>query len=590
MPFFSCSHISDNKLRKELGDQSVSVSVTDVGYTTISTTNTTEKTSEKKKPHNFFLLVGKDNSFRNVKATIRRDLKLCKMNFPTKEHENGFIEAVMILAMAYQGREDVTKWDDDFCNRITAFVFNALMACFNNQDFFYQRQNELLQLQPKFPNGIAFLSELEGYSDKTSNLATFCTRQLDVLEMTSKESILETIGENKIIEAMSVKQTAKLALNTWNNFITSYKESVQEDETVQTEEYKKVKQTISLRSFLKKWTPFSLAEYIKKFIAGQDKAVDIFAQMCFEHVARVANPTANIRKSNYVMFGPTGCGKTEMAKVVRQVLPVPIEVVDASAITSQGFKGMDKEELLSNLLQKHGENLLNAIIILDEFDKLCYKRTASGGDDVNRSIQFDLLKMIEGTTLYVKYSAFEGTVPLDTTNMTFVCAGAFDGAFTPNIKKAFGFGSMDVDTKEEKTILNCLLDFGMVPEIAGRISTLIPLKQLDVHDLYDILVKTENNCISSIKNLYQCAYHIKLSFTEEALMEICHSAYQTQLGARSLQSIVETVCHSVLDKQIYTAMSRMGNPTIEITSDIVQNGYVGLNKNKGNYARLAEAR
>ena len=160
---------------------------------------------------------------------------------------------------------------------------------------------------------------------------------------------------------------------------------------------------------------------------------------------------------------------------------------------------------------------------------------------MHRQVQGELLKMIEGTTLY-RYSP-QYTSEMDTEHITFVCAGAFEGAFRKDIHKGVGFGSIDEDRSAGKSVTECLEDYGMIPELAGRISSVIGLETLEEEELYDILVSKKNNCIENIRKLYRAAYHSEVDFSEDALRAVSSIAATRGLGARGLGSIVEQACH-----------------------------------------------
>lgn len=316
------------------------------------------------------------------------------------------------------------------------------------------------------------------------------------------------------------------------------------------------------KEFIKNQTPEKIYEYINKYISGQERAKQEFSSLCFEHVVRVANPQLKIRKSNYVMYGPTGCGKTELARVVKNILPVPVEILDASIITTNGFKGPDKEDIMFDLCASNPE-IEHGIIILDEFDKLCIPTYDSHGGNVNKLIQGELLKMIEGTKLY-RYKS-DLTREMDTENITFICAGAFAGAFRKEIKNGMGFGSKDENLMAGKRVSKCLEEFGMIPELAGRICSSIPLNKLEEKDLYEILKNKENNCLDNIRKLYRAAYNAEIEFSDEALHEICREAAECELGARGLGGIVENICH-LNQRKMYGKEKRV----LRITTNMVR--------------------
>ena len=319
------------------------------------------------------------------------------------------------------------------------------------------------------------------------------------------------------------------------------------------------------RTFLSGWDPESIYEYLDGYISGQEAAKTEFAQLCYEHVARIANLDLGIKKSNHVMFGPTGCGKTELARVMRSILPVPIEIVDSSVITNAGFKGSDKTDVMFELAAGN-PNIEYGIVILDEFDKLCMPSHDSTGADVHRLVQGELLKMIEGTTL--RRSTMGMSDELDTTNITFICAGAFEGAFDNHISRGLGFGSCDTDLNSGRTTMKCLEDFGMIPELAGRICSVIALDSLDEDDLYEILAHKKDNCIENMQKLFRAAYAKEVEFSDSAMREICRSAVANGLGARGLNGIVESVCHA-------GRSTAQGKGVLHITDDMVRRCCMG---------------
>ena len=289
--------------------------------------------------------------------------------------------------------------------------------------------------------------------------------------------------------------------------------------------------------FLDAYNIDSIYLYLDRFISGQEHAKMEISRICYEHVVRIANPDLRIRKSNCVMFGPTGSGKTELCRLLREILPIPIEIIDASSITMNGFKGADKEDVMMELFEDCAD-IEHGIVVMDEFDKLCLPTFTSQGENVSRILQGELLKMIEGAKISKQSGRY-----FDTTNITFICAGAFEGAFKGEIKRGLGFGGEDFDPFLNKSFVECMEDFGMIPELAGRISTVVELNALTEEDLYGILTEKDSNCIENIQKLYKAAYGIKVNFTEGALREISVRAFRSGLGARALHGIVDNVVH-----------------------------------------------
>lgn len=299
------------------------------------------------------------------------------------------------------------------------------------------------------------------------------------------------------------------------------------------------------REFLENWTPSRIISFLDTYMIGQDAAKNAMAHLCYEHIARIAHPGLRIRKTNYLMFGPTGCGKTEICRLMRRILPVPIEIVDASAITKNGFLGLQKEDLMLSLFQLH-KNMGKGIVVLDEFDKLCRPNQSSNGD-ISPTLQGQLLKMIEGTVMRKSSMHMQqGNIQMNTEDITFICAGAFVGLMDKEKEKSpLGFTGT-LEKKREQMLPERLVKYGMIPELAGRISSYIELKDLSEEDLYMILTSAAENSLENIRKLFRAAYGLELQVSDEALRLISHHAYQMHVGARALNSFLEQVCRSAL--------------------------------------------
>lgn len=312
-----------------------------------------------------------------------------------------------------------------------------------------------------------------------------------------------------------------------------------------------------LKDFLMRWSPKKIVEYLDRYIANQEDAKWELAFLCYEHVSRLKNRDASVKKTNCVMYGPTGCGKTELTRRIREIMPVPVEILDAGSITATGWSGPDKEELLYEL-KTSDPNIEYGIVILDEFDKACTPSHSAHGDDVSAKNQANLLKMIEGTKLFLnkrqRYSQSdkkkEESGFLDTTHISFICAGAFIGAFDKEKKQSIGFGAHD-ETVAENTqayITENLIEFGVIPEMAGRIGLgrAIPLNELTEDDIYEIATQKQDTAyVSALKQIEQ-TYDIKIIIEEDAMREICHIVHEQKLGARPLQGVLQFLCHEVV--------------------------------------------
>ena len=313
-------------------------------------------------------------------------------------------------------------------------------------------------------------------------------------------------------------------------------------------------------TFLKKWDIMKIYDFLDETIAGQEDAKTLAAAILYEHIVRIVNPQAGLRKSNYLMYGPTGSGKTEIWRQLRIISPVPVFIMDSSEITMQGYKGNDKEDFFL-AFSANALSMEKGIIVLDEFDKLCQRRTNSDGENVGRIVQSELLKMIEGGDLVVDKKIF------NTEAITFVCTGVFENLFgtgkdganggskdranngsddrsneDPKAEEAASAKETNAKGRDAADIMRCLTEYGMLPELAGRISTIVELHELTLDHYYDILCNSKENCIFNLQKKYKLAYNIDLRVTEDAMREIAGTAQTARLGVRAMQGILERTC------------------------------------------------
>ena len=306
--------------------------------------------------------------------------------------------------------------------------------------------------------------------------------------------------------------------------------------------------------------PHKIKAQLDDFVVGQDYAKKVISVAVYNHYKRVATNTMDdieIEKSNMLMIGPTGCGKTYLVKTLARLLDVPLAITDATSLTEAGYIGDDIESVVSKLLAAADNDVERAemgIIFIDEIDKIAKKKETTSRDVSGESVQQGMLKLLEGAEVEVPVGANSknAMVPLttvNTRNILFICGGAFpdlDTIIKERLNKASSMGFMadlkDKYDKEENILMKAtvedLKNFGMIPEFIGRLPILFSLEALDEDMLVRILKEPKNAIIKQYQKLLELD-EVKLSFTDGALHAIAKQAKERALGARALRAIIE---------------------------------------------------
>lgn len=328
--------------------------------------------------------------------------------------------------------------------------------------------------------------------------------------------------------------------------------------------------------------PEQIVAHLNKHIIGQEDAKKVLAVALYNHYKRIENPVYNnveLEKSNILLLGPTGSGKTLLAKSLAKIMNVPFAVADATALTEAGYVGEDVESILSRLLAAANYDIELAqrgIIYIDEIDKIARKSESStmGRDVSGEGVQQGLLKILEGAEVYVplkgsrKNSTTE-TVLFDTTHVLFVCGGAFVGLVPDsNTKKGnkVGFSSAQADeAKKFKVDQKALIHYGIIPEFIGRIPVIAQLHELSQEQMIQILQEPDNALIKQFQALFEMD-GIALKFNNDALKAIAEKAVERGVGARGLRGIIEEV---MLPLQ-YSCPSKEALESCTITQAVVK--------------------
>ncbi len=309
-------------------------------------------------------------------------------------------------------------------------------------------------------------------------------------------------------------------------------------------------------------TPKDIFKKLNTYVIGQEKAKRAIAVAAYSHIKRISNlklkKSTIVKKSNLLMIGPTGCGKTHIARNLAEILHLPITIADATEYSEAGYYGKDVEVMIAELLHKANGSVELAeigIVFIDEIDKIARKgdaaRTGAGSRDIGgEGVQQALLRILEGRKMFVPMNVTQhwnkhDFVEIDTSNILFICAGTFSDLRGEKTANKGGFNRPVSKPAAKKITTESLTKHGMIPELIGRLPILVKMEELSCEELSKIITVPPDSLVNQYREV-MAADNVELNFDKKSLKMIVELAVKRKVGARGLRGIMEEVMHDYL--------------------------------------------
>lgn len=404
-----------------------------------------------------------------------------------------------------------------------------------------RKQNELNEDEAI----MSFSKQYNNDKTKTKFLCLSCG-----LMIGSNSAKISKMIHNPMLELQHLKEQSEKKMNFLNEEIKASEKKTE----------KKIHESSDV-------TPKKIYDYISKYVVSQESAKKAVSVAVYKHYQRINNPDKKLGKTNILLTGPSGTGKTEIARRISEFLNLPYVIVDVTGFTEAGFKGNDVENILLQLIAKAGsvKKAETGIIFLDEIDKLAQRD--NGGEISHEGVQQALLKIVEGTEVNFQVKnpqGMEQQVKINTENILFVASGAFSELEEDKPKNKIGFNNEE-KRKEEKIQQENLIKYGMLPEFIGRFPVIASTNKLKKKDLFEILTNTENSVLKEYQTMFEME-GFSLQITDDSIENIIEETEKLQTGARGLRTTVS----NILDEVMFDIPGRNTSGIVKIEDGIAK--------------------